>query len=185
MIVTLGLVFLGANLLKNSAGGATSNPYSETAWRKFDGMFKKHAGTYGLDWMWLKAICLNESSLGTYPSVALGLREPSNISGSKSQDGKSWGIMQVTLTTARDLDSTATERKLNDPDYSIRLAALYLNRVKTMFLTIDPRFEEWVIKSYNQGPGNSKKEKAGESKGFAGEYWERYKRNLALVKARP
>jgi len=146
----------------------------------FDPLFKAEAAKYGLNWKMLKAIAMNESSLGTHPSVARGLAFPSDVDGSKSDDGKSWGIMQVTVPTARDFDPTATAEKLNNPAYSIKIAAQYLAWVLLQFKD-DPRLE-WIVKSYNQGVGNTKKERAGAIKGYANEYWSRYQRNFEKIK---
>lgn len=153
-------------------------------WVRFDSLFKKYGTKYSVPWTWLKAIALNESSLGSNKSVARGLATPTDVEGSKSSDGKSWGLMQVTLTTARDLDPSATEVKLNNPEYSIDLAAKFLSRLQSQFPKVDSRYREWVIKSYNQGPGNTKKEIAT-GKGYAQEYWERFTRNLTKVEANP
>jgi len=147
----------------------------------YDGLFVKWGSTYGVDWRWLKAIAMNESSLGLHPSVAYGIKNPKDIENSKSSDGKSWGLMQVTLTTARDLDASATAEKLNNPDYSVMLAAEYVAWLKSRFNPGEPRYLEWVIKSYNQGPGNTDKEKRGQISGYAGEYWARFQRNLKKV----
>lgn len=153
-------------------------------WTRWDNDFKTAAARYGIPWQWLKAIAMNESSLGSYPSVALGIREPANIEGSKSQDGKSWGLMQVTLTTGKSLDPLCTAEKLNNPIYSIDLGAKYLGQLSKMYSQVETRYTEWVIKSYNQGPGNTNKERTGKiSKGYADEYWERFKRNLQKVEA--
>lgn len=150
-------------------------------WERFDSLFKKYGSAYGVPWTWLKAVCLNESNLGAAKSVARGLASPSDIEGSKSSDGLSWGIMQVTLRTARELDPAATQEKLNNPEYSIKLSAQYFKKLSSLFSKIDLRYTEWVIKSYNQGPGNTKKEIAGTSSGFAQEYWNRFQRNLTRV----
>lgn len=151
------------------------------SWTQYDALFKKYGTKYSVPWQWLKAIALNESDLGKAKSVARGLAVPTDIEGSKSSDGKSWGLMQVTLTTARDLDPTATQVKLNNPEYSVGLAAQYVQKMSKRFAQIDLRYTEWVIKSYNQGPGNTDKEKAGAIKGYAQEYWERFQRNLKRV----
>lgn len=153
-----------------------------TNWNRWDNAFKSAGSTFGVPWTWLKAIALNESSLGAYPSVARGLASPTDIQGSKSQDGLSWGLMQVTIKTARGLDPNATEVKLNDPIYSINLAAKYLSQLSSQFPKVDSRYVEYVIKSYNQGPGNTKKEIAS-GKGYADEYWSRFQRNLEKVEA--
>lgn len=158
---------------------------SMPGWKKYDSLFQYSGQKYGVPWTWLKAIALNESSLGSARSVAHGLLYPNDIEGSKSSDGKSWGLMQVTLTTARDMDASATPQKLNSPAYSIDLAARYLKSLSGQFPSVDARRTEWVIKSYNQGPGNTKKERAGTSSGFAQEYWERFQRNLKRVEENP
>ena len=152
-------------------------------WNRWDKDFKAAGLKYSVPWQWLKAIALNESTLGTYPSVALGIQEPKNVEGSKSQDGKSWGLMQVTLTTGRGLDPFCTEEKLNNPLYSIDLGAKYVAQMAKRFPQVEVRYVEWVIKSYNQGPGNTDKERAGKISGYAGEYWDRFKRNLIKVEA--
>lgn len=148
-----------------------------------DSLFKKYAAQYGLDWLMLKAICANESSLGTHPSVVRGMNTPYDVEGSKSSDGKSWGIMQLTIPTAQDFDQSATAVKLNNAEYSVKLAAQFIAWLTLRFKKTDPRFNEWVVKSYNQGAGNTNKEIAGTSKGFAGEYWERYQRNYKKFSA--
>jgi soluble lytic murein transglycosylase-like protein len=151
------------------------------SWNKFDALFQKWGSVYGVKWTWLKAIAMNESSLGQAVSVSEGLRNPSNVEGSKSTDGKSWGLMQVTLSTAKTLDPLATPQKLNDPNYSIKLAAEYVSKLQKMFPIVETRWNEWVIKSYNQGPGNTQKEMRGQVKGYAQAYWERWQRNLSRV----
>jgi soluble lytic murein transglycosylase-like protein len=152
------------------------------SWTRFDGLFQKYAEKYGLKWTWLKAIALNESNLGREKSVALGLLNPNNVEQSKSYDGKSWGLMQVTLKTAKTMDSSATEAKLNNAEYSVDLAARYLAKVLLpSFSPLLLRRTEWVIKSYNQGPGNTQREIRGEHGGYANEYWDRFQRNLKRV----
>lgn len=153
----------------------------DPSWTRFDSLFKKYGEKHKVPWQWLKAIALNESDLGRERSVKRGLEKPYDIEGSKSFDGLSWGLMQVTIRTARELDPTATEVKLNNPEYSINLGAMYISKVSRYFSTLDPRYTEWVIKSYNQGPGNTQKEIKGQIKGYAGEYWERFQRNLKRV----
>lgn len=151
------------------------------AWTKYDSLFQKYGAKYSVPWTWLKAIALNESSLGAAKSVARGLAVPTDIEGSKSSDGKSWGLMQVTLTTAKGMDANATQVKLNNPEYSIDLGARYISQLSTQFSKLDNRYTEWVIKSYNQGPGNTRKEISGATSGYAGEYWTRFSRNLKRV----
>lgn len=143
----------------------------------YDDLFKKYANIYGLDWKMLKAIAIVESDQGRDGSVKRGLENPSDIEGSKSRDGLSWGLMQVTLTTARDYDSAASAQKLNNPEYSVRIASQHLARLKKIFSATDPRFNEWVVKSYNQGQGNTLKEmKSTSTTSYqaARNYWLKY-----------
>ncbi len=181
------LLFGGGAILTNSYGTMSPSvdgmnpPTNSDPWTRFDEMFHSYGDIYGVDWTWLKAVALNESDLGRVSSVARGIANPSDVENSKSSDGKSWGLMQVTLTTARGLDASATSEKLNDPDYSIGLGARYIAQLQRMFSTNDSRYPEWVVKSYNQGPGNTMKEAAGVGGGFADEYWARWQRNLTKV----
>lgn len=139
-----------------------------TSSNDFDNLFKKYAEKYNLDWRMLKAIAMIESSLGRAPSVAHGLKNPTDIENSKSSDGKSWGLMQVTLPTARDFDSNATSERLNNPEYSINLASQYLRTLFSIFKNDQKQIEK-VIKSYNQGQGNTLNGKT-----YADSYWIKY-----------
>jgi membrane-bound lytic murein transglycosylase MltF len=177
--VALYLLFKNAKTA-NEQGTMT---LENDAWTKYDSLFQKYAAINGLDWKDLKAVAMNESSLGAAESVAIGLDDPANVVESASYDKKSWGLMQVTLTTARDLDSSATAQKLNNPEYSISLAARYFARLSKYFSASDARYKEWLIKSYNQGPGNTQKEISGLTSGYANEYWARFQRNRAQVAA--
>lgn len=156
-----------------------------TAWSdsftRWDPLFRKYGSQYGVAPKYLKAIAMNESSLGEAPSVRRGLAAPTDIEGSKSSDGKSWGLMQLTLPTARDFEPNATPTDLNNPDFSVRVAAKFLARLQKRFPVVEVRWLEWVIKSYNQGEGNTEKERQGKASGYAGEYWARFLRNLALI----
>ena len=98
------LILIGAII----AMGSQSDKIQETieekldSWTEYDSLFKKYGAEYNIDWRWLKAICLNESNLGKAKSVMIGLENPRDIENSKSSDGKSWGLMQVTVPTAKD-----------------------------------------------------------------------------------
>jgi len=130
---------------------------------KFDALFKTYGSQNGVPWGWLKAICMNESSLGTNSRVKAG---------DVSTDGKSWGIMQLTLPTANDYHPGVTIDDLNDPRFSVRVAALFLGDLMRQF-SGDQRK---VVMSYNQGAGNTR---AG--KEYAAGYYDRFVRNLGLV----
>lgn len=150
-------------------------------WNDYDELFKKAEEKYGVSWKWLKAIALNESFLGNDRRVILGLKDPKNIMDSTSRDGKSWGLMQMTLRTARDYDMLVTPEKLNDAEYSIDLAAHFVGQLIKAFHPLDLRHTEWVIKSYNQGIGNTRKEIAKKIAGYAQGYWERFQKNLNMI----
>lgn len=132
-------------------------------WDKFDSAFKQEGANYAIDWQWLKAIAIVESSLGQNSSVE---------SGGVSSDGKSYGLMQMTLVTARWLRLNTTVSDLNNPDISIKLAAQYLNYLKTIF-----NDERKIIMSYNQGQGNTLK-----GKEYASDYYKKFQDALKLVK---
>lgn len=177
------LLFLGTKneTIKAAVVSNSSN------WTKYDALFEKYGRQFGVPWTWLKAIALNESNLGLAPSVAHGLRYPADIEKSKSSDGLSWGLMQVTIKTARALDPSATEVKLNNPEYSIKLAAQLVGQNIKMFDRSNARYVEAVIKSYNQGPTHTRNELAGRISNpqwhdHVKEYWARFQRNLKLVK---
>ena len=148
---------------------------------KYDSLFQKYASQYGLDWKFLKTIAENESSNGKDPRVARGILIPGDIRGSMSSDGKSWGLMQVTLTTGRDFDKNISEVKLNEPEYSIRIASMFISSLSKQFRG---NFRDMAM-AYNQGAGNQKRfielEKSGLLKNSdfpAGrEYWNRFQRN--------
>ena len=150
-------------------------------WTRFDSLFVAAEKKHGVDAKWLKAFALNESDLGRDKTVTAGLKNPDDVEASKSYDGLSWGLMQVTLKTGRDFDPNVTAVKLNNPAYSVDLAARLIAWLKKQFPVSDPRYVEWVVKSYNQGSGNTAKERAGKIKGYAQEYWDRFERNLARV----
>lgn len=149
----------------------------------YDDLFKRYAPK-GIDWNVLKKIARIESHIGLAPSVAYGILNPTDIENSKSSDGLSWGLMQLRPSTARDFDPSATAQKLNNPEYSIYIAGLYINwcrsyLLRNTFLTeANPRFTEFLVKSYNQGVGNTSKEIKSGGIGFASAYWTKYK-NLA------
>lgn len=141
----------------------------DDSFTKWDVLFKTYGAQYGVPWRWLKAICLNESSLGQARSVIVGLNNPADIDGSKSSDGLSWGLMQITLATANGLVGPVTPQYLNDPDNSVKLGAMLVSQLVKRF-GIDDR--ESVIRAYNGGP------KFGAS---TLPYYARFVTNLALV----
>lgn len=137
---------------------------------KYDDLFKKYANISGLDWKMVKSICYIESNLGRAASVAHGLIAPNDVEGSKSSDGKSWGLMQMTLPTARDYDPAATAQKLNNAEYSVRLACQHIKRLFNYY----GGETEWIVKAYNQGQGRTNDEIDGTRVSAAGAYYAKY-----------
>lgn len=158
--------------------GADKKP---TKYNRFDAIFQKYASQYAVDWRLLKTIAMNESSLGTYKTVQRGLNVPTDVEGSKSQDGLSWGIMQFTLKTARMYEGVS-EKDLNNPETSIRLAAKHFAYLKKIFAGVTRD----MVMAYNHGEGNQQKFVRYEQLGVlkptewpAGrEYWRRYQENF-------
>lgn len=133
------------------------------AFEKYDDLFKKYGNQFDVPWRWLKAIAMNESSLGLNPLVAAG---------QVSSDGLSYGLMQLTLTTAADMMSGVTSDDLNNPETSVMLAARYVRHLMNLFHD-DKRK---TIMSYNQGPGNTQK-----GKEYAADYYDRFDRNIQRI----
>lgn len=181
--VALGFIFFSVSALAKNKIEDEITVRSDS-FRQYDSLFKRYGSRWGVDWKWLKAIAMNESSLGEARSVKRGIENPNDIEGSKSSDGKSWGLMQMTLPTLHDFDPDGTAADLNDPEYSVDHAAQFMRWVMRQFNSSDARFEEWCVKSYNQGVGNTRKEIRGEINGYAQSYWERYSRNRRLIESK-
>jgi len=150
-------------------------------WTKWDGLFKFCGSQHGIDWKVLKAIAMNESSLGTNKAVAIGLADPKNVMGSVSQDGKSWGLTQMTIKTAKDYDMLVTPEKLNMPSYCVDLTARHLSRIMKAFNSTDLRFTEYYVRAYNCGVQGLRNELQGKSLDRSSEYWRRFQQHLLLV----
>jgi soluble lytic murein transglycosylase-like protein len=148
-------------------------------WTKWDSLMQAHCIDAQAPWQWLKAIMIDESSLGLNPRVVLGLLHPEDIEGSKSEDGLSYGLLQLRPETARDFDIIANAQKLNDPDYSIRIGAKLLRRLFRALGGV----EEFVMKAWNEGQGAAVLEQSGRIHGRADEYWTRYQANKAMILA--
>lgn len=146
-----GVLFLGSQ--DAMAGDASPDSPEDdviTGFTRFDSLFQKWGAAYNVPWLWLKACCWVESNLGRYPTVARGLAAPSDEQGSRSQDGLSWGIMQVTKTTAAALmKRPVSAMELNNPDFSVQLAAMLFQENINRFGVDDP---ESVFRAYNGGP---------------------------------
>jgi len=175
--VTWAIIGAAAFLLFSTglaaAGGISEGQTKYLYWTRWDADFRAAAGRYGIDWRWIKATAIVESSLGQNPRV---------LAGGVSEDGKSWGLTQFTLGTANDMApitvTGVTYRgigaaELNIPAVSIELAAKYLAQLKARF----PGDTRKAIISYNQGPGNTAK-----GNDFTGNYWEKWSSAMTLIK---
>lgn len=181
-VIAAGLIYFSSSLDDSTVTQDKKNLVPTI----YDNLFISYGKTCGVDWKMLKRISWVESKTGTYKSVALGLRTPANVKDSVSDDGKSWGIMQVTLTTAKTYDPLATPQKLNDPAYSIMIAAKHFAFLKRTYPTFSERD---LVMSYNHGQGNQLKFIAKEKSGTllltdypaAREYWKRYQSAKELI----
>lgn len=149
LLITIAVTAVGFLALGGTALAALGDDVSDS-FTQWDSYFKTYGGDYGVPWRWLKAICTIESSLGSNPSVASGIANPSDTDDSVSSDGKSWGLMQLTLATANGLEGPGlTPIDLNNPNISVRLSAKLVAQLISTF-GIDDR--ESVIRAYNGGP---------------------------------
>lgn len=121
---------------------------SDDSFTQWDALFQKYGSQYNVPWRWMKAICMNESSLGQDSSVQAGMRNPGSDDG-WSSDGLSRGLMQMTLKTAQALMPGVSVAQLDDPDTNVRLSGMLLAQLIGQF-GMDDR--ESVIRAYNGGP---------------------------------
>lgn len=144
----LAYVYLG-DTVDQAAAAYTGNP----TFTRWDDLMKRKATQFRVPWRWLKVIILNESSNGQAKSVQRGLADPSDVEGSKSSDGKSWGLFQVTHATAKGLTGREVSAvELNNPEFSAELAA---RLVRELVDTFGYDFEK-VMRAYNGGPKAAK-----------------------------
>ncbi len=170
VLVLGGIALLGGTAM--AGGAALEGGKAYLFWSKYDAAFKAAASRYGIDWHYLKASAIVESTLGQNARV---------LAGATSTDGKSWGLMQFTLPAANDMCpiqvngrvyASITTDDLNNPDVSIELAAKYISKLIRLF----PGDLRKAIISYNQGPGNTQK-----GKDYTGDYWKKWYTALQLV----
>jgi hypothetical protein len=115
--------------------------YSIIKENTYDDLFKTYGAIYNVPWHWLKAIACVESALGRYKG--------------KSSDGYSYGLMQMTVTTAKSYlkttDNAAAIAALLNDEASIELSAMYMeNNIKLFGITN----VKYCIMGYNQNPYN-------------------------------
>lgn len=170
-----GGALLGAYLIfGNSAETALGAAMGDDSFTRYDHLFRRYARQFSVPWRWLKAIAITESNLGRAKSVQRGLISPGDEEGSKSFDGLSWGIMQVTKATAKGLTGrVVSSAELNSPEFSVELAARLLAELIGRF-GLDA---EKVFRAYNGGPRYG---------AATLPYWAKSKINIAIVmKAHP
>lgn len=144
------LLFLGIILVADKAGAKDLIVTESNYFTKWDKIIRKFTKIHDVPWRWVKAVMWNESTFGLNPSVQWGLLNPLDMEKSKSSDSKSWGLMQMTLGTARELRPGTTVADLNNPEISIELGVKYLAKLIKRFGISD---RESVIRGYNGGPG--------------------------------
>lgn len=158
----------------------TGSMYKEPQWSKWDSLFKKYGTQFGVDWKLLKAICMTESGLGTHPTVVRGLKDPTDPK-SVSEDKLSWGLMQIRVVTANDFEKGITFKDLNNPDTAVRIAAKFFAWLKKQFPNdTGETLTKKIVMSYNQGAGATKSGKT-----YAAPYYEKYKKNIAIINSKP
>lgn len=170
-------IAFGAIALVAVMRGQNMNETKEkvTSWNRWDTLIKTESVKYGVDWQVVKAIMIIESDLGRAPSVAYGMKNPEDAEKSKSSDGKSWGLMQLTLNTARMFESMVTVKGLNDPETSVRIACKYI-----AWLQKKNPSHEFIARGYNGGAGWANSGIIAQ--GMTKVYFEKFK--LALVKVK-
>lgn len=126
--------------------------------RQYDALFLKYATKYKLDPKMLKAIALNESSLGKNKGY-----EPK---------GGTNGLFQIKLSTARDFIKDLLPHQLETDEKQVETAALYLSSLSRMF----KGDEKKIVMSYNQGQGATLKGKT-----YAEGYYQKYLKHKELI----
>ena len=152
-------IFVGVGLIALIVFGVSKMVGSnEKLTREYDELFLKYAVKYGLDPKMLKAIALNESTLGKNKGY-----EPI---------GGTTGLMQIKLTTAKDFFPKMTSEDLEKDENQVMAASAFLASLKKQFNGDEQKF----VMSYNQGAGNTRAGKL-----YALPYWEKYLKHKALV----
>lgn len=145
------LILMGLAVVALASHPALADEEDAVTAHPFLPLFRKWASTYRVPWRWLMALSIVESSEGKNRAVARGLADPTDVAGSTSSDGKSWGLEQLTVATASALEGRPVSPvELNDPDESVKLAAQLLRELIDRFGLEDP---ESVFRAYNGGPG--------------------------------
>lgn len=124
---------------------------------EYDHLFIKYANKHGLDWKMLKAIALNESTLGKNKGY-----EPK---------GGTVGLMQIKLSTARDYYPNLTDKDMMNDEIQVMSASAFLRDLLNKTKDVKK-----AVMSYNQGLGNTLKGKT-----YADPYWAKYLKHYDLI----
>lgn len=84
-------------------------------------LIKNAASEYGISIDWICGIIAHESSFNA---------NATNLFGGDLKRGGAWGLMQLTLDTARDYDKDITKDQLLIPDINIDIGCQHLARIK-------------------------------------------------------
>ena len=126
--------------------------------REYDELFIKYGLLYGIDPKILKAIALNESTLGKNKGY-----EPK---------GGTTGLMQIKLSTARDFFPKLTAEELEKDEIQVMTASAFLASLKKTFKGDVKK----MVMAYNQGAGATLN-----GKQYALGYWDKFQKHLNLV----
>lgn len=126
--------------------GSQDKSKSELVFVRFDDLFIKYSNLYNIPYRWLKAISLQESSLGENERVKRG---------EVSYDGLSYGLMQIAEGVGSpkeiELKGFGGREALNNPEYSIEKASKLLGYLNKKYVG-DTRK---IFLAYNQGERNT------------------------------
>lgn len=131
---------------------------NEKLTRQYDDLFNKYGSRYGISPRLLKAIALNESSLGKNKGY-----EPK---------GGTTGLMQIKLSTAKDFFPQLTASELEKDEVQVMTASAFLASLKKQF----NGDERKMVMAYNQGAGATR-----QGKMYASGYYEKYEKHKKLV----
>lgn len=147
MIYFALLILLGAGAaMAKSSYDLNTAKTSKEKFYFYDDLFKKYAGENGIPWKWLKALAKQESDLGQDKRV---------INGEVSQDGLSYGIMQIAVGVGSEqekkIKGNPTKSDLNNPEISISIAARLVGYLYRKYNGDKNK----VFLAYNQGEKNT------------------------------
>jgi len=136
----------------------------QTRLPKYESIIKKQAEKFGFDWKLIAAVIYQESHLNPWARSFTGVK----------------GLMQVTLTTAREM---GIENRL-DPKQSVAAGVGYLHKIYKRWESIEG-FDRmlFALASYNIGYGHVRDaQKLAEEKGLDPREWSSLEKTLPLLR---